>query len=70
VVTRNHRDFSAIHSDWTAHGRAHSGVVFAHSRTLHPGKDDRAFVRALARLLGARRGEHEDSSGWWLRRSR
>jgi hypothetical protein len=46
LVTRNTRDFAAIHTAWWREGRRHAGIVCITRASLGPG----ALAAALARL--------------------
>jgi hypothetical protein len=50
VVTRNLRDYLALHRAWAATERRHCGVVLIHSRSVPEGNRG-AEVRALLALL-------------------
>jgi siroheme synthase len=48
VVTLNVADFAALHADWQAQGRSHSGIVYVSTATF---PQDRAFLGALVESL-------------------
>ena len=61
----NVADFHEIHTEWTASGRAHAGIVLAQQKRYSTGEQIRRLVRLIGSLTGEAMRNREEFLGRW-----
>ena len=65
VYSFNVGDFHEIHTDWTARGREHAGIILAQQKRYSTGEQIRRLLRLMGSLTGEAMRNREEFLGRW-----
>ena len=61
----NAGDYHAIHTEWTATGRAHAGIILAQQKRYSTGEQIRRLLRLIGSLTDDEMRNREEFLGQW-----